>query len=163
MEIVAAQLDDVPTLLSLYERARRFMAEHDNAYQWGHNGWPPASLIESDVHHQHCYKVVEDGQIVGVFYFDYGENPEPCYASLDGWSTKPPYGVIHRIASAGEGKGILAKAVEFALSQCPNLRIDTYYKNSVMLNALRKLGFREVGEVILEHDTEPRIAFEKTK
>lgn len=48
MEIRKATKADLPVILSLYERARAFMAQNGNASQWGTTN-PPRSLIESDI------------------------------------------------------------------------------------------------------------------
>ena len=66
---------------------------------------------------------------------------DPTYAVIyDGaWPSDEPYGVVHRIASAGTVKGAGAYCLNWAFEQCQNLRIDTHKDNFVMQNLLKKV------------------------
>ena len=101
----------------------------------------------------------EAKMIEGVFMFS--TEKDPTYSVIvDGeWPNDEPYGVIHRIASSGRVKGVLAKCVEFAKKSADNLRIDTHEENLVMQSALSKLGFEKCGIIFLENG-DPRIAFQ---
>ena len=68
--------------------------------------------------------------------------------------------MIHRIAVARPGQGIIAKIFDWALAQCPNLRIDTHVDNAPMRRALEKYGFRYCGIIHIFNGDE-RIAFHK--
>ena len=46
MEIRLAEAGDLPVILEIYRRARRFMAENGNPTQWG-DGHPPRQLLEA--------------------------------------------------------------------------------------------------------------------
>ena len=48
MKIRKAEPDDLDMLIKMFENARRFMAGHGNAGQWG-GGYPSRELIERDV------------------------------------------------------------------------------------------------------------------
>ena len=76
------------------------------------------------------------------------------------WVNDTPYGVVHRIASAGTVKGAGFFCVQWAFRRCGNLRIDTHRDNTVMQNMLRKNGFSYCGIIHLENGDE-RLAFQK--
>ena len=98
-------------------------------------------------------------QIAGVFAFHIGE--EPTYQIIQGrWLNDFPYGVIHRIASAGRQKDILAECLTFCSAFTCNLRIDTHENNLIMRHLLKKNGFQECGIIHVE-DKSPRIAFQR--
>ena len=152
---------ELPILMDLFAHAREFMAEHGNAYQWGHNNWPHEDVVAKDIEDGNSYVITHKGEIVGTFFFVHGAHAEPCYDEIEGsWAYDGDYGVIHRIASSGKRKGILKEAVEFALERCQHVRIDTHEDNVVMRNALAALGFAQRGTVHVEHDAVERIAYE---
>ena len=163
MEIRKSAAEDLPRIMEIYEHARAFMAAHDNPGQWGLNKWPPKALIENDIAAGKSYVCTENGEIAGTFFYDFGEMPEPGYAKLDGgdWSGHGPYGVVHRIASAGTVPGTGSFCLNWAYGQCGNLRIDTHDDNYVMQNLLTKLGFTFRGYATLEGGIVRR-AYEKT-
>lgn len=153
-----ARLDDIDRILEIYFIARGFMAATGNPNQWPDDSYPPKELLLEDIALGRLYCVEENGAVEGVFYFATGE--DPTYKVIDGaWLNDEPYGVIHRVASSGKVKGILAKCVEFASVRADNLRIDTHDENSVMQSALSKLGFKRCGIIYLENG-DPRIAFQ---
>gem|GEM_PF-435628 len=154
---------DIGRIMEIYARARRFMAEHGNPKQWGATGWPPEALIRRDIEEGNSYVCVDGGRIVGTFFFLWGKDVEPTYADIeDGeWLEDSPYGVIHRIASDGTGKGVGEFCLAWALEQCPHLRIDTHGDNRVMQNLLGKLGFVRRGTIYVHEDRSPRLAYEK--
>ena len=85
------------------------------------------------------YKVIEDGQ----------------------WLNDTlPYGTLHRLASAGESKGIGKAVVEWCLEHCESLRADTHADNKVMQHLLESEGFTRCGIIHVEDGT-PRIAYQR--
>jgi RimJ/RimL family protein N-acetyltransferase len=78
------------------------------------------------------------------------------------WVNDKPYGVIHRIASAGYRKGIASFCMAHCFRLCGNLKIDTHKDNHPMQNALAKNGFVRCGIIYLQNGDE-RIAFQKTE
>ncbi|WP_428054783.1 N-acetyltransferase family protein [Candidatus Avelusimicrobium facis] len=153
---------DLPRLLEIYQSARLFMAQNGNPTQWA-NTWPPASLLEQDIHSGHSYVCIHDKQAVGTFFFNFGKDIEPTYALItDGkWQKDSPYGVIHRLAGDGSVKGIGAYCIHWCYEQCHHLRVDTHPDNQIMQCLLGKLGFRRCGMINVMQDNMPRIAFEK--
>ena len=159
MVIRKATPADLPALMDIYARARRFMAEHGNPNQWK-NVHPPVSEVEEGIASGTQYVCCEGEAIAATFFYD--EFEDPTYAVIrDGaWLSEAPYGVVHRIASAGTVKGAGRFCLQWAYEQCGHVRIDTHEDNYVMQNLLQSLGFARTG-IIATHDGTDRIAFEK--
>ena len=163
MIIRHAMEKDFERMMEIYAYARQFMEDHGNPNQWGPTNWPPENLIHEDIRREKSFVCEEDGRVVGVFFFDHGENIEPTYANIeDGeWIGDDDYGVVHRIAGDGSVKGIGTFCLNWAYEQCGHLRIDTHGDNVVMQNLLVKLGFARCGTIYVVEDNYPRFAYEK--
>ena len=162
MEIRKARMEDLPEIMALYARAREFMVSTGNPKQWAARNWPPEELIRRDIAGKKCHVCEESGELLAVFFYDFGKNIDPCYAVIEdgGWLNDEPYGVVHRIAAkAGSGAGKFC--INWAFAQCGHLRIDTHADNRVMQKTLQKLGFSRRGVIHVAEDTDPRLAFEK--
>lgn len=159
MEIRKTKLEELDKVMEIYARARTFMAEHNNPNQWKNNK-PTKEQIESDILAQKHFVCVENGEIAAVFYF--ANEVDPTYVNIyEGtWLNEEEYSVVHRIASAGTVKGAGSFCMNWAASQCENLKIDTHKDNYVMQNMLKKCGFTHCGTIYLE-DGEPRLGFHK--
>ena len=159
MEIRKTTLDDLDGVMTIYKKARQFMRIHDNPTQWL-GGKPTREQIEDDIAKGRSYVCVNEGRIAGVLCFFIGN--DPTYKTIyDGnWLNDSPYAVVHRIASSGEFKGTGTFMMEWAFSQCGNVRVDTHEDNYVMQNMLRKLGYSYCGVIHLENG-DPRLAFQK--
>ena len=182
-QIRPSEMDDLDRIMEIYAYARDFMAAHGNPNQWGPNQWPPRELIEKDIRSGDSYVCVrrsgEDAadpgmagsktgrfageEILGVFYFISGEDIEPTYRRIEdgAWIRDGAYGVVHRIASGGNGPGVGRFCIDWAYRQCGHLRIDTHGDNKVMQNLLGKLGFTHCGTIFVHEDNDPRLAYEK--
>ena len=161
--IRCAEEKDLEAILGLYEGARRFMREHGNPRQWN-TTWPPRMLVEEDIRLGRNRVFTDaDGKILAVFVYLFGENAEPGYLGIENgsWSKEAPYGVIHRIAVAENGRGIGSRCIRWAYEQCGYLRIDTHPDNLVMQRTLEKLGFERRGIIHVIEDNDPRYAYEK--
>ncbi len=160
MNIRKTTIEELDTVLDIYAYARTFMAEHGNATQWGTNR-PTKERIVQDILEGKHYVCEENGEIAAVFFYD--TKPDPTYQVIyeGAWPNDNPYGVVHRIASAGKVKGAGSFCLQWAFSQCGNLKIDTHENNTVMQNTLAKNGFEYCGVIYLENG-EPRIAYQKT-
>ena len=163
MEIRHAEERDLDTIMGIYAHAREFMAATGNPRQWGPRSWPPEELIREDIRTRKGYVCVCDGRVVGVFYYDCGEDIDPTYRVIDdgSWADEDAYGVVHRIASDGSVRGVGTFCIDWAFGQCGHLRIDTHADNVVMQNLLAKLGFERRGIIYVTEDNDPRIAYEK--
>ncbi len=152
--------EDLPAVLSVYEKAREFMRTHGNPNQWG-NSNPDISLILHDIEVGDGYVLIEDGEVVGAFAFILGE--DPTYGKIDGaWHYSLPYGTIHRLASSGKCRGIADCCFRFCEAKIPHLRIDTHECNLPMQKAVGKFGFSYAGIIYLLNG-DPRLAYDYYK
>ena len=162
MKIRKSKKEDLERMMEIYAHARDFMAKTGNPRQWGKTGWPTEERIRQDQEEGNGYVCEENGEIVGTFYFRFGENPEPCYQTISGaWTADPPYGVVHRIAAGRRRRGVGGFCLNYALHACGHLRIDTHPSNRPMRALLQKLGFSMRGVIYVEEDDMPRYAYEK--
>ncbi len=165
MYIRKATMEDLPRVMEIYAHARSFMTQHGNPRQWAARNWPPQSLIESDIKEGTGHVCVDDKEnIVGVFYYNYGNHIDSCYDVIEdgAWKGDETYGVVHRIASDGSQKGIGSFCISWGITQAGgHLRMDTHSDNYVMQNLLTKLGFTNCGIIYVQEDSDPRIAYEK--
>lgn len=117
-------------------------------------------MIEHDIRMGNAYVCEENNRVIAVFYYAF-ENDVTYTTIYDGnWLNDAPYGVVHRIASDGTVKGAASFCLNWAFSQCQNLKIDTHQDNLVMQSLLAKLDFKKCG-IILTEDGSSRIAYQK--
>lgn len=161
MEIRNTRIEELDTVMEIYAHARAFMAEHGNPTQWK-DTWPPRKYVEQDIREGKSYVCVEGDTIGAVFYF--AEEHDASYDKIyEGqWLNDEPYAVVHRIASSGKVKGAGSFCMNWASTQCRNIRIDTHEDNYVMQNMLKKCGFQYCGIIYCEIGEE-RIAFHKAR
>ena len=156
--IQKADISQLPRIMEIYEKARAFMAESGNPDQWG-TGYPPEEMIRQDIWDGKSYVNLDGDHIRAVFYF--AVESDPTYGYIEGtWLNDEPYGVIHRIAVNGSGRGAAAECFGYVAQRCDNIRIDTHEKNIPMQHCLAKNGFTRCGIIYLE-DGDPRIAYQK--
>ena len=157
MNIREARVEDLDQILDIYTIAKKFMRETGNKNQWN-SSYPDRNLLINDIEKHQLY-VMEEDMIHAVFAFIVGE--DPTYKVIEGaWLEDSTYGTIHRIASDGKVHHIMEKAVNYCVTQCPHLRIDTHEDNKVMQKLILRNGFKKTG-IIHIADGSPRIAFEK--
>lgn len=154
-----AEEKDIEEALSLYERARKFMAENGNPGQWV-NGYPAREDVETDVNRGVLYICESLDGMEGVFMFDMGEEPNYQRIEQGYWLNDKPYGFLHRIASAGRKKGVASFCVQWCLARCDNMRGDTHQDNIPMQRVFEKNGFIRCGIVYMKDGTQ-RIAYQK--
>lgn len=160
LQIRKAQAADLPRISGIYETAREFMRQSGNPNQWG-EAHPSASLLEENILHGDLYVCTDEADIAAVFYFRLGNDPTYEKIWHGQWLNDRPYGVIHHIAVAAQGKGVAGFCFDYALSQCPNLKIDTHEDNLPMQRCLAKNGFTRCG-IIRIRNGESRIAYQKS-
>ena len=164
MNIRQSTINDINSILEIYEYARNFMKQNNNPNQWG-DFWPPNDLIVEDILNNKSYVCVEDNQIAAVFFLEYGIS-DITYNNINGkWINNDKYAVIHRIASNKKIKGAGEFSIKWVIDKSKHVRIDTHKNNIPMRNLLKKLGFIECGIINIDDklglkDTE-RIAYEK--
>ena len=159
MEIRKTRIDELDAVMDIYAKARKFMAEHDNPTQWGNNK-PSREQVEQDILAGKSHVCVEGDELATVFYFAHETDPTYTKIYEGQWLNDEDYAVVHRIAASGLVKGAGSFCMNWAASQCDNLKIDTHEDNYVMQNMLKKCGFTQCGTIYLE-DGEPRLAFHK--
>lgn len=160
-QIRNATMDDLQEILQIYAQAREFMRQSGNPHQWSGNH-PKEEILRQDIAAQKLHVCVENDQILGVFYYTQGIDPTYLQIYNGNWLNDEPYGVIHRIAVGVHGKGVAAFCFQWALEQCPQLRIDTHKDNIPMQKSLAKQGFIKCGIIYLQNGDE-RIAYHKVK
>lgn len=156
-----ADRSQLPCILEIYAAARQYMRDHGNPNQWG-DAHPANAILLEDMAKRQLFVCMEDTQILGVFAYIPGVDPTYLVMEHGQWLNDAPYGVIHRMAVARHGQGIAAFCFDWALEQCPNLRIDTHADNLPMQSTLKKSGFTRCGIIHLANGS-PRIAFHKVK
>ncbi len=159
MLIRKTEVGDIPAAVKIYDEARKYMAAQGNPDQW-RDGYPSENDILSDISDGASYVCEADGEVVAVFYFKVGREPDYDKIYEGEWKNSLPYAAIHRIAVKHHGRGI----VKFCFDECfklyPNLKIDTHRCNLPMQSALKKAGFVPCGIIYLENGEE-RLAFQK--
>ena len=153
---------DVSAANSIYENARRFMAESGNPTQWA-GDYPNGYDVRRGIEKGTSYVCEDNGEVVATFHFQANADDPTYHKIYDGeWKNQDSYGVIHRIAVKYHGRGI----VDFCFNECfkiiSNLRIDTHENNIPMKKCLMRCGFERCGIIYLENG-EPRVAYQKTK
>lgn len=159
MEIRIAKYEDLNTIESIFENARKYMRANGNLKQWA-DGYPYTETILADINAQVCYVCEENGEIIGVFSLLNGPDKTYSYILGSGWLNGEEYGVIHRIAVNNNRHGVASECIKFAENRYKNLRIDTHKDNKPMRSFLKKHGFSECGIIYLENGDE-RIAYHK--
>ena len=161
MEIRKTRPEELSRVMEIYAAAREFMAQTGNPDQWG-RVHPPEQMIREDIAAGKSYVCTEGEDILAVFYYDEGD--DPTYARIDNgaWLNDAPYGVIHRIAVAVRGRGVVGKCFDFAFGKCGNVKIDTHENNLPMQKALEKNGFTRCGTIYIDNG-DPRMAYQKAK
>lgn len=160
MKIRLAQEMDLPQIQNIYALARQFMVENRNPDQWG-TTYPQESILRNDLDQNHLYVCEDEDVIVGVFCYFVGIEPDYLEIFDGNWCNDLPYGVVHRLAACGKRRGIASHCLEYAFSQCGNLRIDTHRDNIPMQRLLAKSGYHRCGIIHCSHGGD-RIAYQKT-
>lgn len=158
MNIRKAVSDDWEQILAIYQHAREYMRQTGNPNQWKDSS-PSTEILANDIAIGQLYVLEEAGVLHGVFALIPGE--DPTYSYIEGsWLNREPYAAIHRIASAGLRRGVLADCIVWCSTHYKNLRIDTHHDNRIMQHLLKKHGFAMCGIIYLENG-EPRIAYQR--
>ena len=157
MNIRKATAEDIDAMMEIYARAKEIMDKTGNPNQWK-KGFPTRDMILLDIESDSSYVIEQDGKIHAAFFFRIWE--DPTYKVIDGmWKNAFPYGVIHRVASDGEIKGVMNALVDFCKGKSRNLKCDTHEDNKIMQHCLEKNGFEKCG-IIYVRDHSPRIAYQ---
>ena len=137
------------------------MRKNGNTKQWT-GGYPTEEIIKKDIEYGNSYVCLDEEQkIVGTFAFIQGDDPTYAHIYDGAWiDDKQPYGVIHRLASTEDSKGVASACLQWCYRQIPNLRADTHRDNHILQYILKKYGFQYCGIIYLLNGDE-RLAFQK--
>lgn len=159
MKVRRTQEKDLIEVMEIYDRARKFMAETGNPFQWG-TQYPAEDLIRSDIRRGVSQVCEGENGIEAVFAFVLGEDPTYLHIEDGAWLNDRPYGTIHRIAGRGTQKGIASVCLDWCCKKCGNLRADTHADNAIMQKVLEKNGFQKCGRIYVA-DGSARIAYHR--
>jgi hypothetical protein len=157
IKIRKSTMDDLPRMEEIFAYAREQMKKNGNPNQWGDHK-PTRDMLMDDIEKQISYVLTDEERIFGTFVFFIGEDPTYGVIEEGAWLNNDTYGVIHRVASDGSRKGMMALVADYAKAQCANVRIDTHHDNHIMQRAVTKQGFKQAGIIYLENG-DPRIAY----
>lgn len=152
-----ATTEDLPRLREVYAAARSYMRANGNTVQWGGEDRPESKLAQ-DIRVGQLY-VLDDGGIYAVFAFIVGEDATYAVIEDGAWRRDTPYGTLHRLASDGTHKGVMAEVFAWMRTQIGHLRVDTHESNHTMRQAVARCGFSYCG-IIYEPDGTPRLAYD---
>lgn len=159
MDVIKSVSTDIDEIMNCISFARKLMRESGNDVQWT-NGYPSKELMLESIEKGYNFLILKDDRIVATFDFIIADDSNYSLIENGNWLNNEKYGVIHRLASNGEAKGIAQFCFEWCFSQFPNIRIDTHESNIAMQKVLEKLGYKKCG-IIYVADGTPRLAFQK--
>ena len=159
MEIRNARAEEIEKIMEIYDGAREFMCKAGNPTQW--SNYPPRELIEDDIKREKLYVCDDDGEIAGVFYFSVESDPTYEKIYEGNWLNDNDYAVMHRVAVAKQGRGVISFCFDYCMSRCRDLKIDTHEDNIPMQRALEKNGFKYCGIIYIDTG-DARIAYQKS-
>ena len=152
---------DLLEIKSIVDKARELMKSSGNVNQWV-DGYPSNEVLLSDIRNGNAYLLLRENKAVA--YFTMVDGPDPTYNLITkgSWLNDNSYGVLHRIASNGEVKGVFKEILLYASEHYSNIRIDTHHDNKIMQRLLEKNGFVYCGIIFLA-DGRPRLAYQRIK
>ncbi len=159
IQIRNARIDELDSILEIYDIARKFMKDNNNPTQWDNN-YPNKEIILNDINNDNLYAILKDNVVCAVFVLIIGE--EPTYKNIyeGSWLSNSTYGTIHRVASNQTIKGVFNLIVKYSENKIKHLRVDTHHDNIIMQRAILKEGFIKCGTIFVGDGTK-RIAYEK--
>ena len=152
---------DLLEIKSIVAKARELMKASGNVNQWV-DGYPSIDVLLSDIRSGNAYLLLRENKAVA--YFAMIDGPEPTYNLITkgSWLNDDSYGVLHRVASNGEAKGVFKEILLYASEHYSNIRIDTHHDNKIMQRLLEQNGFVYCGIIFLG-DGSPRLAYQRIK
>ena len=152
---------DLLEIKSIVAKARELMKSSGNINQWV-DGYPSIDVLLSDIRSGNAYLLLRENKAVA--YFAMIDGPDPTYNLITkgSWLNDNSYGVLHRIASNGEAKGVFKEILLYASEHYSNIRIDTHHDNKIMQRLLEQNEFVYCGVIFLA-DGSPRLAYQRIK
>ena len=152
---------DLLEIKSIVAKARKLMKASGNVNQWV-DGYPSSEVLLSDIRNGKAYLLLRENKAIA--YFAMTDGPELTYNFIaeGNWLNDDIYGVLHRIASNGEAKGVFKEILLYASEHYSNIRIDTHHDNKIMQRLLEQNEFVYCGIIFLA-DGSPRLAYQRIK
>ena len=152
---------DLLEIKNIVDKARELMKSSGNINQWV-DGYPSIDVLLSDIRSGNAYLLLRENKAVA--YFAMIDGPDPTYNLITkgSWLNDDSYGVLHRIASNGEAKGVFKEILLYASEHYSNIRIDTHHDNKIMQRLLEQNEFVYCGVIFLA-DGSPRLAYQRIK
>ena len=152
---------DLLEIKSIVDKARELMKSSGNINQWV-DGYPSNEVLLSDIRNGNAYLLLRENKAVA--YFTMVDGPDPTYNLITkgSWLNDDSYGVLHRVASSGEAKGVFKEILFYASEHYSNIRIDTHHDNKIMQRLLEQNEFMYCGIIFLA-DGSPRLAYQRIK
>ena len=152
---------DLLEIKSIVDKARELMKSSGNVNQWV-DGYPSSEVLLSDICSGNAYLLLREDKAVA--YFAMIDGPDPIYNFIaeGNWLNDESYGVLHRVASNGEAKGVFKEILLYASEHYSNIRIDTHHDNKIMQRLLEQNEFVYCGVIFLG-DGSPRLAYQRIK
>ena len=152
---------DLLEIKSIVAKARELMKASGNVNQWV-DGYPSSEVLLSDIRSGNAYLLLRENKAVAYFAMIDGADPTYNLITKGSWVNDDSYGVLHRVASNGEAKGVFKEILLYASEHYSNIRIDTHHDNKIMQRLLEQNGFVYCGVIFLG-DGSPRLAYQRIK
>lgn len=152
---------DLLEIKSIVAKARELMKASGNVNQWV-DGYPSIDVLLSDIRSGNAYLLLRENKAVAYFAMVDGSDPTYNFIAEGNWLNDDTYGVLHRIASNGEAKGVFKEILLYASEHYSNIRIDTHHDNKIMQRLLEQNEFVYCGVIFLA-DGSPRLAYQRIK
>lgn len=152
---------DLLEIKGIVAKARELMTALGNVNQWV-DGYPSIEVLLSDIRSGNAYLLLREDEAVAYFAMIDGPDPTYNFIAEGNWLNDDSYGVLHRVASSGEAKGVFKEILFHASEYYSNIRIDTHHDNRIMQRLLEQNGFVYCGVIFLA-DGSPRLAYQRIK
>jgi len=116
---------DLLEIKSIVDKARELMKSSGNVNQWV-DGYPSNEVLLSDIRNGNAYLLLRENKAVA--YFTMVDGPDPTYNLITkgSWLNDNSYGVLHRIASNGEVKGVFKEILLYASEHYRNVHLCSF-------------------------------------
>ena len=152
---------DLLEIKKIVAKARDIMKSSGNINQWV-DGYPSIDVLLADVRSGNAYLLFREDKAIAYFAMIDGPDPTYNFIAEGNWLNNDSYGVLHRIASNGEAKGVFKEILLYASEHYSNIRIDTHHDNKIMQRLLEQNEFVYCGVIFLA-DGSPRLAYQRIK
>ena len=152
---------DLLEIKSIVAKARELMKASANVNQWV-DGYPSIDVLLSDIRSGNAYLLLRENKAIAYFAMTDGPDLTYNFIAEGNWLNDDTYGVLHRIASNGEAKGVFKEILLYASEHYLNIRIDTHHDNKIMQRLLEHNGFVYC-RIIFLADGSPRLAYQRIK